>query len=552
MAAATTRLTRRLLTELRAGLGRAQEANAAYAGEALDRRRVAALGVAYVRSESVDGLGASDGVNPRTRDRLLRAGVLRVGDAVDRDLLHVPGIDWKQVEALERYIRRQLADAEGRAETWFPGMACPFPEHPEVVAEHARHAHALARRQHLLKRDLVELAEVEQEVGGGASGRGVWVGRPPDPTRFGEQRVQLVTLQMARAAGLPPPEVRFEESLEPGVTRRGRALVLHPAVVDALDEPQLYALVAHALCRRGGAVRWAGPVRGLTALALALLGAASVRIARRVVTLDDRVYRVPRVGLRSVLFLLLSPPLAVVALPLLVVDVGVRALGAPGRWLATLRADREAVALVRSATHLAVGLRALDRLRVPDEVGRLHALVDRPGARRRWALATPSRTLRLRWGRLLARLGLGAPSTESRIRAVTTEGSPLEARVWSGAWSCGQAVVAAVALGLCLSVGRWGPLEHLQGPSSWAALRPALDWVEGISGEGAAEGSSRTWKLVPARGCHLRARPRLGARSLGVMPRGTTCSEAGPEQGRWLNLRCGAREGYVHRGCLSE
>ena len=64
--------------------------------------------------------------------------------------LHHP---WNEYDPFAYYVHTSNLDA------WRA-----FPEHPEVVTEHARHAHGLARRQHLLKRDLVELAEVELVV----------------------------------------------------------------------------------------------------------------------------------------------------------------------------------------------------------------------------------------------------------------------------------------------------------------------------------------------------------------------------------------------------
>ena len=528
----------RLLGDQRGFLARCVEANREYVAEVLPVRHVEALGVAYVRGAAIDGLQAIPGGGLALLERLRRAGLLRMGDIVDADLLQrVPGLGWKKARTIEKHARGQLADAAARAETWRPHQAVPFPRHPEVESAFKTHRHALDVRNHLLERDQVEHARIERQVGmAGKVGRRAWLGEAPDPTRFAEQRLQFVTLQMARSAGRPPPDVRIARGPEPGVVRRGRALLVHRDVAATLDERQLYALVAHALHDGRSPVPWLGPWRRLVFAALGALGATWSRVGRRVVVLDDRVYRVPRVGLTSLLLLLATLPLAVLVLPLLLVDAALRALG--GVWVRpwVFRADRRAVAMVKASEHLVEGMCGVDALTEPDAAGRIVQTAERPGDRPRWRLATPAVAARLWWVRRVRRWGLGEPSTAARTRALA---HPATIAVDVG-WSLAQ---LALVVGLVLF--GFGHVPDVDLPS-W----PELATRVGVATEPAEAAEAASLEVTSKRGCHLRAGPTTDARSSGVAASGAVCEEAGPARGHWKRVRCGPLEGYMHTSCL--
>jgi len=402
-------------------------------------------------------------------------------------------------------------------------MPLPFPRNPEVEAAYQAHRHALEVRRHLLERDAVEHARIERQHGvAGRVGRQAWVGAPPSAERFAEQRLQFVVVRMALGAGRPPPDVRIVEGPEIGVERRGRVLLVHRDVPAALTEQRLYALVAHALF----AGRLRSPARHLPSVALGLLVATGARIRHRVVALDDRVYRVPRLGLTSALMLVTWLPLAVATIPLLVADVVLRAVVGLWRRPWIFRADRLAVGLVGSREHLVEALRDVDAL----AGGETRALEERPGDRPRWRLGTPALRARSRWARWLGRWGIGEPSAAVRTRALEHPTTMALDLVWS------VVQVAAIA---AAAWGAWGRAPSIEWPTlpEWPSVEVAEAPVERL-------------RVRSARGCHVREGGGVEARSLGVVGAGVECEEVGPPKRRWRQVRCGAQEGYMHRNCL--
>ncbi len=319
--------------------------------------------------------------------------------------------------------------------------------------------------------------------------------------------------------------------------RRGRALLVHRDVVATLDERQLYALVAHALYDGRFPVPWQALWRWLVFAVLGALGATTVRVTRRVVVLDDRVYRVPRVGLTSLLFLLAALPLAILALPLLLVDAALRAL--VGAWVRpwVFRADRRAVATVKASEHLVEALHRVDSLLEADDAGRIVSVTGRPGDRPQWRLATPAVAARAWWVRRVRRWGVGEPSTAARARALEHPSTIAADVVWSLAQ---LAVFAGLVL---LGVGRMPTIEL----PSWPEVVSRVGAV--VEGEPDAE-AEPPLHVASKRGCHLRAGPTTDAKSRGVAASGVECEETGPARGHWKHVRCGPHEGYMHTSCL--
>lgn len=514
---------RRLVGDLRGHLPRCLEANRGYASEGLPRRHLEALGVAYVRAAPLDGLLSIAGIELETLETIRRAGLLRIGDLVDADLLKVlPKLGWKRVRAIERHVRTQLADARGRAETWRPNTPVPFPRHPEVEAAYQGFRHAVEVRRHRLEQDVREQAELERQIGvTGPVGRRAWLGAAPDPERFGEQRLQFVMLRMARSAGLKPPDVRVVGGPDPRVERWGRALRVHRDVAAVVDEAQLYSLGAHALFTG----RRRLPVGRVALWALGALAATWARVRHEVVVLEDRVYRVPRAGVTSAGVLLACVPLLALTVPLLVTDVALRAVVGVWRRPWVFRADRKAMDVVGARDHLADALRAMDALVGPGH----RECHDRPGDRVRRVLATPGESARRWWIRVTRRLGLGEPSTAARIRALEKPA----AAVADVGWSLLQVAVLA-GVGLLA----WGRVPTIELPD-WT--QPAVA-VEAEPAE--------VLRVASKRGCHVRAAPKFDATSRGVVASGAACEETADAPGKWRAVRCGEREGFMHGDCL--
>ncbi len=102
-----------------------------------------------------------------------------------------------------------------------------------------------------------------------------------------------------------------------------------------------------------------------------------------------------------------------------------------------------------------------------------------------------------------------------------------------------------------MSSSRLEPLIALLLSVAGVALLYALTLAPaGLEGLRKAPPPKALLSLVLAQNCHLRAGPKKAAKSLGVQKAGTRCEALGKDVGKWRNLRCGTREGFAHAVCL--
>ena len=374
-----------------------------------------------------------------------------------------------------------------------------------------------------------------------------------DPRDYRQQRLQFLAIQMSREAGIAPPQLAIAPEPDINAFAAGRpggpAFVgLNTGLLDQMSTPAVVAVLGHEVGHIAGdhqrlrrtAQLLSSPVRRLSDAVVKAAAWLWFYATRRVASYRGVLFFPVRLGVHSVLLLLLVALALMVAIPVVALSLAFTAIGMAVSRQNEYDADRTSAQLIGSRELMENALAELMAVTGEGTASgghvsnilwmayQVHPSQIHPA--HQWLADLHD------WHR---RMGETHPATPRRIAALSAGPSAI-GDVLSAT------VRTAMVVGVC-GAALWGSVAGARA----AHDRVLTAWTD--SPDVVEEDSSGRQAIVLKRPCPLRSSADgQSNKDIDRLPTGATCSIRGRRKGMWYPVTCGGDEGWVSDWCVGK